>query len=248
MAGKQQEYRFRIEAYTPATIPMARLAEYMGDLAALLGNKESVHLVRLEEGSTVLVHIVDPEAMPKVHERVLAVLTRAAPPEALKAYEAINRRLSQDNGSGILIEPSGQPVVRFLGKDLPKPIAYGPFNQQGSLYGVPIVIGGESDPVPVHLQEDENVIHNCYASRSVARQIAPHIFSSVLRVNGNGRWERDEEGDWEMVRFAIADFEVLKDETLSQAVARLRSIKSQVTEMDDPLSELNRLRNGPRIQ
>lgn len=248
MAREQQEYRFRIEAYTPETIPMARLAEYIGDLAALLGNKESVHLVRLEGGSTVLVHSIDPEALPKVHERVLAVLNREAPPEALKAYEAINRRLSQDNASGMLIEPSGQQIVRFLGKDLPKPIAYGPFNQQGSLYGVPIVVGGESDPVPVHLQEEENVIHNCYACRSLARQIAIHIFSSVLRVHGNGRWERDNEGNWEMVRFTIADFEVLKDEPLTQAVERLRSIKSPVTEMDDPLSELNRLRYGPRIQ
>ena len=31
------EYRFSIDAYTPATMPMARLAEYMAQLALILG-------------------------------------------------------------------------------------------------------------------------------------------------------------------------------------------------------------------
>jgi hypothetical protein len=31
------EYRFRIDAFTPETMPMARLAEYMSQLAQLLG-------------------------------------------------------------------------------------------------------------------------------------------------------------------------------------------------------------------
>ena len=37
------EFRFTIDAFTPSTIPLLRLAEYMQDFAILLGNEKSVH-------------------------------------------------------------------------------------------------------------------------------------------------------------------------------------------------------------
>ena len=61
---EQREYRFIIDPYSPGTLPMARLAAYMGELARLLGRLDKVHFVRLEEGSTVLVQRVEPEAAP----------------------------------------------------------------------------------------------------------------------------------------------------------------------------------------
>jgi hypothetical protein len=61
-----REYRFKITAYTPATIPMARLAEYMAELAVVLGEEEHVHFVRLQKGSTVLVHNIENEIFCKL--------------------------------------------------------------------------------------------------------------------------------------------------------------------------------------
>ena len=66
MANQQTEYRFKIDAYSPETIPMARLAEYMSDLAVLFGNRENVHFVQLEPGSTTLLQRIEYEAVPKV--------------------------------------------------------------------------------------------------------------------------------------------------------------------------------------
>jgi hypothetical protein len=44
-----------IDAFTPSTIPLLRLAEYLHDFAILLGNEKSVHPgERLEQGSTIL--------------------------------------------------------------------------------------------------------------------------------------------------------------------------------------------------
>ncbi|MFZ0864037.1 MAG: hypothetical protein ABR881_23780 [Candidatus Sulfotelmatobacter sp.] len=42
---KHREYRFEIDAFTPATIPMARLAEYVSDLAKIFGNNR-IEVVR----------------------------------------------------------------------------------------------------------------------------------------------------------------------------------------------------------
>ena len=53
------EYLFKIEAFTPETMPMARLAKYLTELAAILGESKSVHLIRIESGSTALVHKIE---------------------------------------------------------------------------------------------------------------------------------------------------------------------------------------------
>ena len=50
-----REYRFRIDGCTPDTLSMERLAEYMADLSQVFGEPESVHFVRLEGGSAILV-------------------------------------------------------------------------------------------------------------------------------------------------------------------------------------------------
>jgi hypothetical protein len=59
MARRQKppiEFRFMIDEFTPRTIPLLRLAEYMQDSAVLLGNEKSVHPGdHLEEGSTTVV-------------------------------------------------------------------------------------------------------------------------------------------------------------------------------------------------
>ena len=69
----------------PATLPMARLAEYMTDLALILGEKEHVHFIELRESSAAVAHAIDHEAIPKVRARVHAVKTGDAQPEAMNA-------------------------------------------------------------------------------------------------------------------------------------------------------------------
>jgi hypothetical protein len=247
MTGKPVKYEFRIDAFTPESLPMARLAEYMADLAVLLGNVEKVHFVRLKKGSTVLVHAIEWEAAPKVDERIRAVRLQEGPPDAMKAYRAIDRRLASDNAIGRLVSPTQAKVIEFPGRSRQASAAYGPFTQPGSFDGVPIVIGGKDDPVPVHLQEGDEV-HLCYASRELARRLAKHLFVSVVRVTGNGRWHRDSDGVWAMDRFTITDFQTLEDDQLVDTVARLRAAAG-VAEPEDVLGELEKIRHGSnRVQ
>ena len=50
-----KEFRFKIEGkvngeeMTPLTLPMARLAEYITDLAMIMGHRESVHFIKVYE-------------------------------------------------------------------------------------------------------------------------------------------------------------------------------------------------------
>ena len=47
----EQVYELYIDAFTPETIPMARLADYMASFAELLGQREHVHFGELKPGS-----------------------------------------------------------------------------------------------------------------------------------------------------------------------------------------------------
>ena len=236
------EYRFLIDAYSPDTLPMSRLAEYMADLARLLGKSERVHFVRLEPGSTVLVQIVEPEAAPEVRDRIQALANDKAPDDAANAFKALNRYLAVDNAIGSLREGGGAEVIRFPGREQLAPLTFGAFNQPGVLDGILIRVGGRDDTVPVHLRDGDK-IHTCNATRAMAKRLAVHLYGPTLRVQGDGRWERDADGGWLMKRFNITEFGELDDAPLSEVAERLRDVEgSGWKDIDDPPAELRRLR------
>ncbi len=68
---------------------MARLAEYLHELAVILGEPRAVHFVRLDAGSTVIIHKVEQEAIPKVTDRVIAV-ARYKGARAMQMREILN--------------------------------------------------------------------------------------------------------------------------------------------------------------
>ena len=72
--------------YNKSTIPMARLAEYIAEYAALLGEGASVHLDRVDEGSVKLVAHVERDAKAGVLARCRAAGNDNAPPSLQKPY------------------------------------------------------------------------------------------------------------------------------------------------------------------
>jgi len=66
-----------------------------------------------------------------------------------------------------------------------------------------------------------------------------------MRFQGDARWQRDESGDWELLRLKVRSFLLLNNDTLSDALERLRAIGgSDWEKADDPL-ELLREQSGP---
>ena len=138
------------------------------------------------------------------------------------------------------------PTRTFPGVEQTLGLTYGPFRESGTLDGALIRVGGKDDSVPVHLLDGDKV-HICNANREVARLLGPNLFGAILRVHGEGRWERDQEGKWNLLRFDIRDFEPLDDIRLGEAVRRLRAVKgSGWQRISEPARELHRLRGGQR--
>ena len=225
-------------------MPMARLAKYLENLATLLGETKSVHLMSIEEGSTVPVLAVEKEAYPKVVKRVNDVRNGIGSEQAQKAKRAIESDLVGDNAEyGDLVVEGGGKILRFPGTTRTGDPEYGPFSQDGTLDGVPIAVGGVNDPVPVHLQAPD-AIHNCTASREVAKSIGKHLFTTTLRVTGTGRWLRDRDGVWRMKAFRINNYAELESESLSVTTERLRKIDADWKLKADPLGDLVALRRS----
>jgi hypothetical protein len=237
------EYRFVIDAYTPETIPMARLAEYMRELASILGEPAAVHFNRLETGSTVLVSKIEREAVPKVHQRAMAVRRREGPSEGLRAYKAINKLLREDNAVGFLKDdrPNGATIIRLPGREEAQE-TFPSVRQHGSVDGVVVRIGGIDQTVHITLEVDDGQITGCFTNRQIGKQLGHKLFEPV-RLFGRGRWSRDNEGRWTLIDFKIESFESLVDAPLSAALSDLRTIK---TDWDrQSLSEFPIIRHGP---
>jgi len=237
---EDNEFRFRISAYTPATMPLGRLAEYLAELAKILGEDQAVHLVELDEGSTVLVHKIDNEAVPKIRDRAAAVQGGTAPAEAMRSYRKVNKMLRDDNGAAALLEGVAE-ILEFPGNRASAP----PFmtvNERGEIDGEVVRVGGMGDPVPVLLSTEGHTVSGCWARRAIAKPLALRLFEPV-RLFGEGRWVRNPVGQWSLAAFRIDSFKELDDESLSETVNKMRGIAG-LAFGDNVIAELLADRHG----
>lgn len=238
--------RFKINAFSPETIPMERLGQYMAELGTMLGEPRSVRFVRLEPGSTSIVHRVEPEAYPNVERHVNQIALGEAGAVHLNAYRALNKRLKEDNADAILerVDAPNGKILDFPGKHTPAEEPPDLVVQGGSVDGTVISLGGKGNFVPVRIQDGETIL-KCSTSREIARLLGPYIFEDELRLTGEGKWQRSATGEWTLQEFKIQSFDVLDRTPLSEVVSDLRSIgKTGWGEVNDAWSELQKLRNG----
>lgn len=237
------EYKFIIDVFKPNTISMARLAEYMADLARLLGSEAQVHFDRLEEGSLALVPTIEPAAYPIVQGRIRA-LEAGLPDDGLrKAFDDLDLKLLKDKAKAKLLPPKSGQIIEFPGRDRPKPNTYGPFSEEGTLQGQLVSIGGKDASKHLIIQDGPVRYSGLETSEDMARELRHHTFDHV-RVSGTGRWLRLEDGTWKLQGFTVRSFEILSDEPLADVISKLRKVPgNRWVDSVDPISELLNLRS-----
>ena len=214
-------YELHIDAFTPKTISMARLAEYMADFAELLGHHQQVHFEKLSEGSLVLASRVEPVAQNKVRRRIEEVRYGNAPKPAQKAYQSIDSRLADDNAVGKIVRGASE-VIPFPGRTRVIERSLGPVEQADTLDGEVIQIGGRDETINVHLRTAEGVVQ-CVTTKAIARRMAQHLFGPPVRLTGVGMWSRSESGKWTLRKFAVHDFDTLDQTSLPKLFESLRA-------------------------
>lgn len=223
--AKSRELRWKLGVFTAETMPLDRLAEYLRNLAIMLGEPEHLHLVKVETGSTSAVLRVDEQAFDRIRRRGQEIGRGTAPREAMESFRAINRLLREDGGAASLKEGQAE-IIQFPGAEQAEAEPITGIKQQGTLDGQLLKVGGAGTEVPIQLlTTDRTKITGCYANRSLAKKMGSHLFEPV-RLFGRGRWIRSPDGDWSVERFKVDEFEPLSDESLPNVVAKLRNIDS----------------------
>lgn len=242
MTNEENLYDFRIDAWAPKTLPMARLAQYLAQLATLFGNKNHVHFLKVLKGSAVPVISVDHTAKPKVEARLRLVGSDEAPEDFIRAHHAINALLREDNATAYLRARGGPKIIEFKGAKTPLAEEV-VLVEHGELDGVVIRIGGKDDSVPVYLEGEAGQFYRCNTKREIAKQLAGHIFGDPVRVSGRGKWHRNADGNWELDLFDIQSFQSLDPTPLNQVVTDLRQVEGSAwNSFDNPQEELKKLR------
>lgn len=234
------EYKWELAGYTPATIPGARLVEYMQQLAKLFGHEASVHFVRIEEGSARVVGKVDRGVVAgKVYARVNEVRRGAGAADARAAFQAINTMLAEDDTAAALRRGSAV-ILRFPGA---KPAAERPIevNDSGSVVGYLYSLAQVKGGYHARLRLDEGTMLQCAVSDEMARLMRQSLFEMV-RVHGRGRWKRQADGEWKAVELTITDVTKLKDASLRAVVDQLRAL--DIEWPGDPLGQWAELNEG----
>jgi hypothetical protein len=243
---KKETYIFRIDRFTPETIPMIRLAQYMLQWATLLGNPERVHFRELRPGSARLVSCVESEAAPKVRTRLQQLKSDSAPKDLREPYETINRMLASDNAVGT-IKRGSATIVDFPGRRQPLPVRVGPFNQITELQGQLIRVGGGDDTAHGLIVDGDGEIRSVSMNREQAKAISAMLYGPPLRIVGQGRWERTEEAAWNLIDMKLHSWEALSEKSLREGVTALRAIEgSNWSKEKDPHALLHRIRHGDK--
>lgn len=237
---KREEITLEIDVFTPDTLPMARLAQYLAEFSLLLGHEANVHFSRLTKGSAKCKAYVDTHVAPKIRERVGSVVDGSAPKTALKAQTAIDDLLAADNAIGG-VYLGDEKVIEFPGRRRATIEKIGPVRRSTTIEGQIFSIGGKDETINVHLRGRGQHTYRCEVSVELARRLAPHFLGGNVRLFGEGDWYRVE-SRWEMTNFTAVDFIGLDRKDLRESIDSVREIFGEIsgTEFVNAMRDLRR--------
>ena len=235
-------YTFKIEDFTPESMPFGRLVDYYIEIKRMLGVADNLHLVDVVESSHGSAFKIDRNHETTLAKRLMEINEGTAPKIAVNAREAINTMLRQDGTSGSFYDSRGVNVIPFPGSHATETSQIrvrGAASFVGELYH----IAGTKDDAKVRINTDAYGVVFCATSRDVAKSLRDFLFEDV-KVSGRGMWAKTESGKWDIDNFTIADFAPVKKESLRQSVDRLRGL--HIDWPDDPIGEIDKIeeRNG----
>ncbi len=218
---EREHVSLTIDAFTPDTLPLSRLAEYLRPFAVLLGSEASVHFESMRSGSAQCRVIVDAHDAPKVRERLQAVASKTAPRAAMKAYAEIDELLAKDNAIGG-VSVGDRSLIEFPGRRRAAHEIIGPVRRTTSIDGQVYSIAGRDETINIHLRNKDAEL-KCVVSVALARSLGQHLLGKTVRLYGEGLWNRVD-GAWQMKTFTADRFIVLDDSPLPDSLDAVRDI------------------------
>lgn len=219
---RHNEIIWKLTGKNPHEIPMARMAEYLQQLAALLGSSEHVYFARVEKGSTqVVAAFNEPGSYGRTQVRLRAVRQGHGADDAMKAFDRIGQMALEDGGRASIATPSANILV-FPTRPRPAPQRLSVRDQvtiTGKITSLSFTTTGDLR-VRIRPRHESTLIH-CTANLDLQDQLGT-LFMKTARVYGRGRWNRADDGSWTLSDVHITEVQGLHDRPLREAIEALR--------------------------
>jgi len=216
-------YVLRIKGFTPDTLPLSRLGEYLSALSELVGPEAPAHFDRVTKGSAKLKVKILEDAAPSIEVRVRFASVAEPNSEPRRAYERIQSLLRDDQTSAEFRPEKGAVILAFPGAKNAPPKRTASVRECGELNGRIIRLGGKDDTIPVGLLQSDGTVINCTATVELARQLKQYLLEPVdVVLSGVGRWTRTAEGPWEVSDFKISACDTLQYDGFDEALEKVR--------------------------
>lgn len=232
-----EEYRFEIPAFTPETMPLDRLLEYLAQVAILLGDPQELHLIRIESASTQPVLAMPHAVGLKARARAEEVQAGGGSERRRNAFMRIQQMVGDDGcGPALFKAPEGAVILKFDPRANPVATAHS-IRQPTTVQGTLISVGGKQEKSNLLIQDEAGeTISGCSANRALAKQLAQYLYEPI-RLSGDGTWERSAKGVWRLERMTVQAYLPLDDRPLGEVINELQSIP-----IDWPSDTLQRLK------
>jgi len=236
------EYTFKIEHFTPETMPFGRLVEYYAEIKRMIGVSDNLHLVGVVEGSHGSAFAIDRNHEAALVNRLTCLNDRTAPKTAVRAQSAINKMLKEDGTSGTFYSANGKNVINFPGKREDDNVQLR-IRDAASFTGELYHISGTKEDAKARISTDAYGVVFCTTTRDIAKDLRDFLFEDV-KVSGRGTWTRNEGGTWDIDEFFITDYTPINRENIRSAVDRIRGLG--IHWPDETLNDLSSLeeKNG----
>ena len=220
-----EELNFIIPGYTPETMPLGYLIEYLQQMVVVLGDPDDLHLIGIKEGSCApVLHVPKATALAAI-DRVGKVARGEGTGKQHVAYNRIQRMVRRDAGSAArpaLLRNSNRLLLEIYAAPEEVSVLTG-IRQASTIDGQLIRVGGAGEMAKLQVQDlDGRILSNITAKRSIAKDLAQWLWEPV-RLSGIGQWGRSAEGEWFLEAMQVQSYERLEDESLGVTLERMRS-------------------------
>lgn len=239
------DYALRIKGVSLETLPIAVLAEYLKEFASLMGDSARPVLDGIVKGS-VIVRVRQAGEHPAYTRNRLQQAANDPLGPGGRSYERITQLMVRNGAKGDVIDRQEHTVIAFPGAaQVEEPDPEVIISDVGILDGLVVGVSGADDTVHLRLQDQGGVEHRItLRDLAMARSLAARFRTSPVRVHVHGTWRRSAKGKWEAHQVYADRIEDLDEESAKQVFDTLRAIKTEWTDLADPLAELADIRGG----
>jgi hypothetical protein len=223
------ELSFVIPGYTPETMPLDRLIEYLQQIAVLLGDPTNLHLVEIRRSSVSPVLRAPKATALEARERAQMVQRGDGTRRQVEAYNRIRRMVRRDavgaqyEGRPALIKSADRVILEIPAAPDDSGMVDG-LRQATTIDGELIRIGGIGEDAALQVQDlSGRTLSGFTAKRSLAKELR-HLLWEPVRLNGIGIWCRNAEGAWDLSRMQVQSYERLEEEDATLTLERMRSL------------------------